>query len=64
MKIIKTTEAGTFTVKVTERLDTKGLHAACSIPSVKKDLSKSRARTKMAVVLNKLKGVVKKVVKR
>lgn len=48
----------------TEKLDTKGLHAACSIPSVKRDLSKSRARTKTAVVLNKLKGVVKKVVKR
>ena len=55
---------GTDRKAFTEKLNSTGLHEACSIPSVKKDLKRLRAQKRKASVLKSIKGVVKKVIKR
>ena len=55
---------GTDRKAFTEKLNSTGLHEACSIPSVKKDLKRLRAQKRKASAIRSIKGIAKRIVKR
>ena len=55
---------GTDRKAFTEKLNSTGLHEACSIPSVKKDLKRLRAQKRKASVIRSFRGIAKRIIKR